>query len=199
MFYTEPRAVQQHCGPRRFLWVGMIMLMGAVLAASVWADGFQVQRVVSRFVEGRGYVLDADLDFRFSNSARDALESGVPLTVEIQIQVLRPRGWVWDEVLVDLQRRYRLEYHALARQYLVTDLNSGELSTFPGYQSAVNALGRLRQLRVLVRDTPLDPSRGVYGRLRARLDIEALPAPLRPVAYLSPDWRLTSEWSQWVF
>jgi hypothetical protein len=35
------------------------------------------------------------------------------------------------------------------------------------------------------------------GALRARLDIEALPAPLRVFAYLSDDWRLTSEWYTW--
>ena len=29
------------------------------------------------------------------------------------------------------------------------------------------------------------------------VDIEALPAPLRPVAYLSSPWRLTSEWYEW--
>ena len=35
------------------------------------------------------------------------------------------------------------------------------------------------------------------GALRAWLDIEALPAPLRLLAYLSDDWPLTSEWYTW--
>ncbi|NCF09332.1 MAG: DUF4390 domain-containing protein, partial [Gammaproteobacteria bacterium] len=38
-----------------------------------------------------------------------------------------------------------------------------------------------------------------YGaRLRASLDVEALPLPLRPVAYLSSAWDLTSEWHDWL-
>ena len=30
--------------------------------------------------------------------------------------------------------------------------------------------------------------------LQIRLDIESLPVSLRPVAYLSPQWRLNSDW-----
>ena len=32
-----------------------------------------------------------------------------------------------------------------------------------------------------------------------RAEIEALPAPLRPIAYVSPSWRLSSGWYEWVF
>ena len=35
------------------------------------------------------------------------------------------------------------------------------------------------------------------GALRVLLDLEALPAPLRLFAYLSDDWRLSSEWRTW--
>ena len=34
-------------------------------------------------------------------------------------------------------------------------------------------------------------------RLRGRLDIEALPLPMRPVAYLKPDWSITSDVWAW--
>jgi hypothetical protein len=34
-------------------------------------------------------------------------------------------------------------------------------------------------------------------QLRARLDLDALPRPLRTVAYITPDWRLVSDWYQW--
>jgi hypothetical protein len=34
-------------------------------------------------------------------------------------------------------------------------------------------------------------------RMRADLDIESLPLPLQPLAYLGRGWKLTSGWSQW--
>jgi hypothetical protein len=43
----------------------------------------------------------------------------------------------------------------------------------------------------------LDSDAAYRGRLRARLDIEALPSPLRPLAYVSPSWHSTGEWYEW--
>jgi hypothetical protein len=34
--------------------------------------------------------------------------------------------------------------------------------------------------------------------VRVSLDIESLPAPLRPVAYTSLDWHLNSGWTTWT-
>lgn len=158
-----------------------------------WASGFQVLMVQTQRVEGR-YWLDATLDYQFSQATLEALESGVPLTIELQVQVLRERGWLWDKRLVDLQRRYRLEYHALARQYLVTNQYTGQLRRFRDLSAARYFLGKIRRLPIL---EAVETDESLMGRLRARLDIEALPAPLRPVAYLSPDWRLVSEWYTW--
>ena len=47
----------------------------------------------------------------------------------------------------------------------------------------------------LTRDFDLDEEYLV--RVDVKLDIEALPLPLRPVAYLKPSWDLTSGWSRW--
>jgi hypothetical protein len=33
--------------------------------------------------------------------------------------------------------------------------------------------------------------------IHAELDIEALPSPLRPLAYITPAWRLNSDWYSW--
>jgi len=41
--------------------------------------------------------------------------------------------------------------------------------------------------------TKLNPSDTYNVELDAKLDIEALPLPLRPKAYLSSDWSLSAE------
>jgi hypothetical protein len=35
------------------------------------------------------------------------------------------------------------------------------------------------------------------ARIRTFLDIESLPPPMRPQAYFSPNWDLSSEWYEW--
>lgn len=143
------------------------------------------------------YVLDANIDFHLSTPARQALESGVPLTFELQILLERPRWWL-DEDVASLTQRYRLRYHALSERYVLTNVNSGETRSFLGAQSSLTALGRIESLPLIDRRL-LIPGASYEVWLRAELDIDELPAPLKTVAYMSPDWRLLSTWKVWQF
>jgi hypothetical protein len=49
----------------------------------------------------------------------------------------------------------------------------------------------------LLDDQVLEPDTDYRVRIRASLDIESLPTPLRLLAYFRSAWRLTSEWSTW--
>jgi hypothetical protein len=40
----------------------------------------------------------------------------------------------------------------------------------------------------------MKPERAISLALKARLDIESLPTPLRALAYVSPEWYLSSRW-----
>lgn len=187
LFRTRSLSQLQHC-----LWLAGLLL---VLISAAWATGFTIVSAATR-LEGNVLRLNARINYDLSETVIDALDNGVPLTIQVQMEVWRKRDWLWDETIASIQQRFRLEYHALARQYLVTNLNNGELRSFPSRPSAIDHLGRLYDFPLLDHGL-LDPAARYYGRLRARLDIESLPAPLRPVAYLSADWRLTSDWYAW--
>lgn len=172
------------------------MLVTLLLIASpAWSEGFEVSHAKTHLADDV-YRLNAEIEFGLSEVALEALHNGVPLTIELEIEVYHEREWMWDETVASLQQRLRLEYHALARQYVVTNLNSGDHSAFPTLQAATDFLGRVQEFPLLD-GSLVEPSDAYYARLRASLDIESLPAPLRPVAYLSGDWRLASEWYQW--
>lgn len=169
----------------------------SVLAQSEAADSrFRILEASTRLVE-EVYLLDARVAFDFTPEAIEALESGVPLVVELQIEVYEPRDMLWDSSVATLYQRHRIEYRALADRYLLTNLSTGELGNHTSLASALTALGRLRDFPMLDRRLLRVGVR--YGaRLRASLDVEALPLPLRPVAYLSSAWDLTSEWHDWL-
>ena len=171
-----------------------LLLLGNIIVAS--AAGFSVLNA-STYQQDGIYRLNADVDYQLSQIAAEALHNSVPLTLVLHMQVRRPRGFLWDEVIADLQQRFRLTYHALAQQYVVRNLNSDSLHSFPTRNTALRFMGRLRDFP-LIDQNLLQADVQHTGRIRAELDIEALPAPLRPVAYLSPNWRLTSEWYQWL-
>ncbi len=178
--------------------VATLLLAGALLAAppAVADEGaFVVQRADTR-LDGGVYRLDASIDYRFSSAVLEALQNGVPVTIEIQIEVTRSR-WYWlNEDVAELSQFYLLQFHALSRQYLLTSLNSGAQRSFSSLYSALEVMGRIRDLPILDKKL-LKPDTQYAVRLRARLDIESLPSPLRPLAYLSDQWRLVSDWYEW--
>ncbi len=159
------------------------------------APGFHV-REAHTWVADDVYQLRARIDYVLSAPVSDALINGLPLVIELQVQVVHEYFGVWDQPVASLTQQYQLQYHALTRQYLVRNLNSSDQRSYPTEQAALDALGDIDALPLLDRRL-LDEGVRYDGRVRARLDIEALPTPLLLAAYLDSDWRLASEWYRW--
>jgi hypothetical protein len=171
------------------------LFVSLILTPAAHASDFFITGVHTEVKEGV-YLLDADIDYRFSDEALQALSNGVPLTVQLTIEVSRVRNWWLDAEVAILEQRYSLQYHALSHQYLLRNLNSGAFYSFPHYRGAVKALGSVREFPLL--DSKLILADEDYRvSMQAELDIEALPSPLRPVAYITPNWRLKSDWYSW--
>ncbi len=179
---------------RPLRWLRLLVAM-LCLAPVVQADDFPISNIQTENRDGV-YHLNADIDYRFSEEALQALSNGVPLTLQLSIEIDRMRKWWLNDEIASLEQRYSLQYHALSHQYLIRNLNSGAFYSYPHYPAAVRALGRLRDLPLL--DGKLiKPNERYRVSMRVELDIEALPSPLRPVAYLTPAWRLRSDWYSW--
>jgi hypothetical protein len=180
-------------GARLRRW--LLALAFGLVPLCAWAGEFSVRNADTNLVEGV-YLLDAHVDYSFSAEALKALDNGIPLTIRLDIEVQRKRSWWFDADVASLEQRYQLRYHAFSEQYLVRNLNSGALYTYPTLASAVEALGDIRDFPLL--DEKLIKPHAKYEvELRAYLDIEALPSPLRPLAYITPAWHLGSEWYKW--
>jgi len=173
-----------------------ILLTLLVSAASALAGGgFEVTEARTRLVDNT-YVLDAQIDYDFSERALEALDNGVPLTLEVHVQVRPKKDWIWENSLVDQRLRYRIRYKPLSERYLVSQLPGETGRTYVTRDAAIAALGEIRNLQLLNRDR-LDPDDSYEVQIRASLDIEELPLPLRPMAYLYPSWKQSSEWTKW--
>ena len=174
--------------------LAMIALaFGAGVAAT--SQGFLIQDASASLREGVYYV-DADVDLNFSQESTEALENGVALTVQYEMEVRRVRPWLWNPGVARLEARYQLALHALSEQYVVRNLNLGTTQSFPTLAAARGALGQVQHFP-LVDANLLDRGTSYRWRMRARLDIAALPAPLRPFAYLSQLWQHDSHWYEW--
>ena len=186
-------------GPFLWLVVGLVPLSPSIADRAAWAApddaGFVVEHAALRAMDGR-YVADARIRFAFSEDNLEAMRNGVALTVIVDVEVLRERRQWWNEILATREIRYRIETNVLTDRYRIRSLDGHGARNYHSFEEMVDALGRLHSIPVIARDR-LPAGARCLARVRARLDIEALPSPLRPLAYFSPQWRLNSGWFEW--
>ena len=184
---------------RRFViaLVAVLVLDTGLAADDVEREGyFEVRSASTQAIDGV-HQLDARLQLVLSDEALAALESGVTLTIEMQMQVIRVRRFLIDSVEAELAVRYELEYRPLSQRYIVKNINSGDQDSFATLYSALNSLGRVQGLPV-IDDALLLPDRPYRLRLRAMLNTQQYPAPLRLLFFWRGQWQLQSEWFEWL-
>jgi hypothetical protein len=160
------------------------------------SGGFVIRTAYTELLNGV-YYLSADVDLNMSGNALHALENGVPLTVEWQIEVIRPRFLLWNQTVANLTERYQISYHPLIQRFVIKNLNSGEQQSFASYRDAILNLGQVNDLPVIDASL-LQPHTRYMIRMRAVLDITDFPGPLKLIASLFKGWDLSSDWYAWV-
>ena len=180
------------------LVLAALLFVGTGLAQDrVEREGyFEVRSASTRIVDGV-HTLDARVQLVLSSEALAALSSGVPLTIELQMQLIRVRRFVWDDDAAELAVRFELQYRPLSQRYIVRNLNSGDQDSFATLYSALNNLGRIQGLPV-IDDALLDADERYRIRLRALLQTQQYPAPLRLLFFWRDEWQLESEWFEWL-
>ena len=172
-------------------------VLGTGFAQGIEREGYFEVRSASTAMVGDVHTLDARLQLVLSTEALAALESGVTLTIELQLQVIRSRRFMPDDVEAELAVRYELEYSPVTQRYIVRNLNSGNQDSFATLYSALNSLGRIQGLPV-IDDALLAADREYRVRLRAMLNTERYPAALRVLFFWRGQWQLQSEWFEWL-
>lgn len=156
---------------------------------------FDIRSASSSLVDGV-HQLDARLQLVLSDEALDALNSGVPLRIELTLDVIRKRRFIPDAVEAELVWQYELEYRPLSQRYIVRNVNSGILDSYATLYSALNNLGRIQDLPI-IDDSVLSPDSRYKVRLRSALSTQQYPAALRIIFFWRDEWQLKSEWYEW--
>jgi len=173
------------------------LLLGLAVFGRAAAD-FKVADVQPKFAE-QSLVLSGNIDLGLSSQVEEALSKGIPLEVVIEVRLYQYRRFLWDKQVDAWTLHRSIQYHALSGQYLVSagDPDAETRESLLTQQEALKSLGSLNDLRLtLANHVPADNN--YYSvDVRASLDIEALPTPLRPVAYTSFAWHLNSGWTTW--
>jgi hypothetical protein len=180
-----------------FYYSLLYCLLVWLLPASSYAGAFGVEVKNAEISEqADSYVLSADMEYRLSARALEALQNGVPLYWDIHIKIQQHRDYLWDKTLTRTGIRYRIEYHALLNMYRVRNEGTGALYNFSTLSAALDLMSTIHNFHVMDKTADAPKERYDVG-IKVTLDRDALPLPLRPIAYTNPQWYLSSDWTLW--
>lgn len=188
---TKARLATRRLLLRRWVLVLLLLLVPPGVAQ---AQGFAINNA-EIILSDKVYHLNASLDFDFSNDVLEAINNGVPLVLELIIEILEPRRYWYDDEVASLEQRYQLQYHALSEQYIVINLNSGAQYTFFSLSAALQKIGNVNNLPII--DEQLLKDKNIehyYARIRTTLGFDNLPVPLKLDAWTSRSWWLGTDW-----
>jgi hypothetical protein len=174
----------------------ILFLLWALATAPQVAAEVIVKEVEAK-VEGAMLVMDTNIDYGFSDAALEALDNGVPLTLLVHVQLRGADDWVWTPSLADVQLRYVIRYKPLSERYQVSQLPDKGGVDYVTRDAAIAALGEVEGLQLISKKRLADEDGPFEIQVKASLDIEELPLPLKPIAYLFPSWKLSSGWTKW--
>ena len=141
-------------------------------------------------VEEDDVLLNAEFDLTLNATLEEALQRGIPLYFLLEVDIVRPRWYWFDDKVVQHQTQYRVSWLPLTRQYRVS---SGLLSqTYDSLREVERLIGRVNS-RVIARAGELERGSRYDVVVRLRLDPNQLPKPFQVNALASRDWQLASD------
>jgi len=179
------------CARFEFAAAGMLVLLVALGGCSHPDTGgqFDIQRLEAHWANGQ-VEISCEQRLQLSAEAREALQHGVPLTIEVEM-ILRDsasRTRVGGET-----HRYELRYLPLSEHYRLTGIGAHDIANFPRLRHALAELSRLN----FTLDVGALPA-GEYEVLaRSRLDASDMPPPMRLPVLFDANWKHASRWTSW--
>jgi Domain of unknown function (DUF4390) len=179
--------------------------MCAAAATTLWmtplhADGlegrFEVRSADLQLKDGV-YHLNAHMDLPVSDAVRRGLAEGVPLTVELDLDIERVRQLLPNSRVAELTQRYHLQYNAVSARYILRNDNSGQQQSLSNVDSALEQLSEVRVLPVLDKAL-ISAGRRYEASVRAKVDYGSVPFTLRVVMFWVNDWHRESDWYTWT-
>jgi hypothetical protein len=174
--------------------------VGVIWAASCRAEGlegrFEVRSADLELRDGV-YHLNARMELPVGEAVRRGLAEGVPLTLELDLNVERVRQLLPNSRVAELTQRYHLQYNAVSARYILRNENSGQHESLGTVDAALELLSEVQDLPVL--DKSLLPAGRRYeASVRAKIDYGSVPFSLRVLMFWVNEWHRDSDWYTWT-
>jgi len=155
------------------------------------SDNWLGVKAMNWTIESNTLRLQTKLHFTLSPDARDALRSGIVLYWDSEVTVSETQFFsLWNRAIAKYSERYSLSYNTLFNDYRV---NNDVTSDYRRFSSLVDAFDYLENLQYELALLPGSyNAKCVVVDFNMHFDKESLPIPLRPIAYFSANWSLST-------
>jgi hypothetical protein len=186
--------------PLSFAWLCCTAAATALWMTPLHADGlegrFEVRSADLQLKDGV-YHLNAHMDLPVGDAVRRGLAEGVPLALELDLDIERVRQLLPNSRVAELTQRYHLQYNAVSARYILRNDNSGQQQSLSTVDSAIEQLSEVRGLPVLDKAL-ISADRRYEASVRAKVDYGSVPFSLRVVMFWVNDWHRESDWYTWT-
>jgi hypothetical protein len=180
-------------------------LLGAALLTALPAPPIRAEGLEGRFevrtadLELRDgvYHLNARIDLPISDAVRRGLGEGVPLVLEVDLDVERVRQLLPNSRVAELTQRYDLQYNAVSGRYVLRNENSGQQESLPTVDAAVELLSEVHSVPVLDKAL-LANDRRYEASVRAKIDYGRVPFTMRLLMFWVNEWHRETDWYTWT-
>ncbi len=179
-------------------WAWLLALTCGSVAAHAEGELDGEFAVVSATTELQSGVveLSAEVHFPQSEKIHEALQQGVTLSFDLEVNISRERRFWLDATVASFNIRRVLTYHIISDRYVLRDANAVELGSYPTLATALAQLGKIDKLPIAV-DQQLQGEGPWLVSLRAGVRRGRIPDALRTLVFWSDAWHRTSEWQTW--
>jgi hypothetical protein len=160
------------------------------------SDALEIQSGFVNVVNGV-YQLQVRVRYPTNDEDRDALQQGVSLFYDVDLEVTRERRFWTAASIVNLSLRRELSYHSVSERYLVKDPQGvAETRSFASLEEALADLGKVDGWPILV-SAQVAEEGSYFVNVRAVVRRGRLTDALRALMFWSDDWQRRSEWYSW--
>jgi hypothetical protein len=132
-----------------------------------------------------------------SDAVRRGLAEGVPLALELDLDIERVRQLLPNSRVAELTQHYHLQYNAVSARYTLRNDNSGQQESLGTVDAAIDQLSDIRGLPVLDKSL-VAADRRYEASVRARIDYGTVPFSVRMLMFWVNEWHRESDWYTWT-
>lgn len=199
---SNPKSDARRRPPPLAVFIG---LCGVLLTAMLWTRPLQADGLEGRFevrsadlqLKDGVYHLNAHVELPVSDAVRRGLAEGVPLTMELDLDIERVRQLLPNSRVAELTQRYHLQYNAVSARFILRNDNSGQQQSLSSIEAAIEQLSDVRWLPVLDKAL-ITADRRYEANVRAKIDYANVPFSLRVLMFWVNDWHRESDWYTWT-